>query len=849
MRNFMPYRGDVPSFSFDGIHTACICGDNGNGKSALIDAVTWALWGKSRAKSDDDLIHQGENDMEVEFEFYSGRQLYRIIRKHTKPRSSRYSGQSSLDLFLSTGEEFKTISGDVKTQTQQNIISLLNMDYDTFINSAFIKQGHADEFTKQTPSKRKEVLSSILGLSVYDKLEEKARELFRHQHLEIMQLENTISEIEQELIQKTEVGASLERAQADLASLDSEAKGLLDKLNRLRRQMETLENKKLLTSQFDRHINETRRDLEGWRLRIKQRQSRVKQYRELLSQRDSIEDGYSSFFQAKIINDDLNKKLQWHSSINQKKSQFEEAVQNAQSKLLTEHAVSLNKIVQLETVAQKLPQLKDRKAELEHEQQKLDVSKDRLDMKKKEYDKLKSTVYEIECNLQRLQQEINDTQEKLQLLKPGDNARCPLCETELGEGELSVISVKYSADIGRKEEILVSQAKELSTGKARISDIAKGLRDSEEKYNREIALLQGKCGALKQAISEAEEATGKLDKAKSKLIEIENRLTAKDFARQEQAALDKLEIELTGLEYDPEKHRQAGNTVADFVKYEQQKHRLDEADKMLELEQDELSGAEETLKTLSLRMDNYAVEKSDLIAELKDLPRLEIDLNLAESGYLLTSEKQSQAQELIGALRGKLEHLIKQEQKQQTKKSQLDKISKEARVYLDLTQAFGKKGIQAMLIEIALPDIENEANKLLGRMTDNRMHIKIETQRQSKKGETIETLDIIISDELGSRNYEMFSGGEAFRIDFAIRIALSRLLAMRVGAPLPTLIIDEGFGTQDSTGIEKLKEAISSIQPDFEKILVITHIDEFKDAFQTRINVIKTAEGSTLEIS
>ena len=270
---------------------------------------------------------------------------------------------------------------------------------------------------------------------------------------------------------------------------------------------------------------------------------------------------------------------------------------------------------------------------------------------------------------------------------------------------------------------------------------------------------------------------------------------------------------------------------------------------MLKLEQDELSRAEEALKTLSLRMDNYAVEKSDLIADLKALPRLDADLNLAESVYHLASEKQKQTQELTGALRGKLEHLIKREQKQQANKSQLDKLSKEARVYLELTQAFGKKGIQAMLIEIALPDIENEANKLLGRMTDNRMHIKIETQRQSKKGDTMETLDIIISDELGSRNYEMFSGGEAFRIDFAIRIALSRLLAKRAGAPLPTLIIDEGFGTQDSTGIEKLKEAISSIQPDFEKILVITHIDEFKDAFQTRINVLKTAEGSTLEIS
>jgi exonuclease SbcC len=129
------------------------------------------------------------------------------------------------------------------------------------------------------------------------------------------------------------------------------------------------------------------------------------------------------------------------------------------------------------------------------------------------------------------------------------------------------------------------------------------------------------------------------------------------------------------------------------------------------------------------------------------------------------------------------------------------------------------------------------------------MHVRFDTLRENKKGTVRETLDIKISDELGTRNYEMFSGGEAFRIDFAIRIALSRLLARRAGAPLPTLIIDEGFGTQDSTGMEKLIEAINSIQGDFDKILVITHMADLKDVFPTRIDVSKTSDGSTITVS
>ena len=101
---------------------------------------------------------------------------------------------------------------------------------------------------------------------------------------------------------------------------------------------------------------------------------------------------------------------------------------------------------------------------------------------------------------------------------------------------------------------------------------------------------------------------------------------------------------------------------------------------------------------------------------------------------------------------------------------------------------------------------------------------------------------------MGTRSYETFSGGEAFRIDFAIRISLSKLLASRSGAPLPILFIDEGFGSQDSSGQERLTEVIQSIQSEFEKIIVITHIDQMKDSFEERIEVLKTEHGSTFQL-
>jgi len=124
------------------------------------------------------------------------------------------------------------------------------------------------------------------------------------------------------------------------------------------------------------------------------------------------------------------------------------------------------------------------------------------------------------------------------------------------------------------------------------------------------------------------------------------------------------------------------------------------------------------------------------------------------------------------------------------------------------------------------------------------MNVRIETQRSTQTGELREALDILISDELGTRAYELYSGGEAFRIDFAVRVALSRLLARRAGAQLRCLFIDEGFGTQDARGREQLVAAITSIQDDFDRILVITHIDDMKESFPARLEVRKTPDGS-----
>jgi len=849
VRNFMPYRDNVPPLYFTGIHTASICGNNGNGKSALIDAITWALWGKTRAKSDDDLIHLGQNETEVEFDFAVEQQTYRVIRKHAKPKRRRASGQTILEFQIAIGDGFRSITGNSVRETEQKIKDTLHMDYDTFINSAFLRQGHADEFTQQPPLKRKEVLANILGLSFYDELEEQAKELAKQQETEKVLAESAIKDIRDELAQKPVYEAELKQAQSELSQIEKIISDQESRLNELRQKKELLENKQLQLTQLEKHMSETARTLELLDNQVKQLHSRIKEYEELIAQRSTIEEGYAKFLETKRLTDELDQKLRLATALNERKHQLEMAIVQSSQALLQEHALAENKIGELEASSQKLPQLKNELQQVQVELGKLAGEEDMLNQKRQESQELRTHVHDLEYNKARLEQEIEEIDGKLNLLSTQTEAKCPLCERELEIDSLKLIEAKYTADKHQKSDSLKSTQSELTQKETELKSMESEISQLETRLNQDKTSAQSRASLLNQEIDEAEKASKQLNEERGRLAEIEERLARKDFATDEQEALHQIEGELAKLDYDSQQHEQVRHRLASLEQYENPKRKLEEADRLINQEKEAASRAEQAAQELrhSLEVDNQ--KRQALTVELSSLPQLASDLAQAETEHQRLSAQQKQAQETVGSIKGKLQRCSELEIRGKEKEKLLGQASKEEKIYRDLTQAFGKKGIQAWLIEMALPEIEAEANKLLGRMTDNRMHVKIETQRETKKGDTIETLDIKIADELGTRNYEMFSGGEAFRINFAIRIALSKLLARRAGAPLPTLIIDEGFGTQDSAGLEKLKEAITSIQDDFEKIIIITHIEELRDAFPTRIDVIKTAEGSTIEVS
>ncbi|MFC1924248.1 AAA family ATPase [Chloroflexota bacterium] len=847
LRNFMCYRDNVPPLYFDGIHLACLCGDNGNGKSALLDAITWALWGKSRAKSDDELIHLGKREMEVEFDFKVGEDRYRVLRKRTKTKLEN-PGRTSLDLSVNTKEGFKLDSGNSLWETQQKILRILRMDYLTFTNSVFLRQGNADEFTIKPPGERKKVLADILNLSFYEELVERAKGYANEREQQQKVLQGTIEEMRQEIERKGEYEADLLEVREALADLEKAVQDQESQVITMRETRKALDYKQEQLIELEKTMQQATEELRRWQDRFKEHKQRVEEYEKAFQQHSDVEEGYTRLLKVRKENEELNLKLGTSFALTKRKDDLLQAVNEAKGKLLENRGRVQSRADELEAKSKEINKLEGELIKAQGRLNGVAEEEKGLVRKKQQAQDLALQIQHLKSANAQLKQELQELEDKLAMLMQGE-AKCPLCMTDLGIEGKQRIEGKYREEAATKVDTQCRNETELKEMEREYRELGQRISQWELRIDQEKALGQSQRATLEREISLSKEAAIELTKVRVSLIELEEKLARGDFASNEQQALEEVRKRIADLGYYAAKHQEVQQVLAGLERYEGLQRKLEEAERSLPWEKAALDQTNEAINKWSSIIEKHREKEAALSDELAARPELVRKLNDAGQFYNSLRQQQTEVRDKMVAIQEKVARCYELEQKKQGKEKSMLKALKEKGIYDELAEAFGKKGIQAFLIESAIPEIEKEASMLLGRMTDNRMQVNIETQRETKKGETIETLEIKISDELGTRNYEMYSGGEAFRINFALRIALSKLLARRAGAPLPILFIDEGFGTQDSRGLVKLVEAINSIQDDFEKIIVITHLEELKDAFPIRIEVTKTAEGSTISLS
>jgi exonuclease SbcC len=844
VRNFMSYTEIHEPLRFDGIHVAVMTGDNGHGKSALLDAITWALWGRARARSVDELIHTGASEMEVEFEFLLDEHQYRVIRK--RQRRGKY-GQSDLQFAVQSEDgAYKPLTERSVGETERLIERTLRMSYETFTNSSFIQQGRADSFTTNSPAERKRILAEILELGYYDELETRAKERFKTREAQLADERRLEEGWTQEIVRRPEYQAELDSRRAELTTLETRVVALDERAGLLRERVTQLEG-------LQQQQQETEARLQRFSVERQRVAETLRERRSLRQQAQGVIDRGQEVEAAAAELDRVRADLELATHKQHEFLPLERAREAALRTLATEQARLEAEVVQRERRVAEVRQATARLPTLQSDLKRCQQEAANLAQVEKQHAQLQALVGQareeaaekrtVNAQLRKEMFELKGQLDELEAL-----STCPTCQRPMDaqhKKRLREQYVKQGAqlrDTFRGHEAVCRQLDAtVVEQEALLAQAAAALEDRE--------VIHRRLAQAESLLSQAQEAQTQQTALQAELAERERLLKGTAFAPEARAQLAQVDKRIAALAYDEKRHAVLRTRAAELAGVERERQLLEQARLSVEHLDAQLVELDAAVKRLEEECAADERRCAQLRAQTQTVPaerqRLADTVVEAAEAHRLRDETRDQCL----YAQSKLDNCAFLERKQRESLARQDALRREQSVYGDLAYAFGRRGVQAMIIETAIPEIEVEANRILGRMTDGRMFVKFETQRDVRSGiGTIETLDIKIADELGTRNYEMFSGGEGFRVNFAIRIALSRLLAHRAGTRLQTLVVDEGFGTQDQDGRERIVEAIQAIESEFEKILVITHMEDLRERFPVRIEVTKTPQGSTYTV-
>jgi DNA repair protein SbcC/Rad50 len=910
IKNFLSYGSAPQIIDFTHYPLICLSGKNGHGKSALLDAMTWAVWGQARkiggsAKADQGLLRLGQTHMMVVFDFLLADKMYRIRREymetHGKPISvlefgilSSSSGHPTSekdhtsDLTDGETDNFIPLTDKTIRTTQEKIEQIIRIDFDSFSNSAFLRQGSSNEFSKKSPKDRKQILATILGLDQYEVIRKLA-----------------LDKTKEAITKKTALLTLQEKRMGDLATqetLDAQRTELVLQMNILTQiEKESDQNRKTCLSER-MHVDEKHKEYGHLAFQLQQLQHTHAEHKNSLREK---------FSQWRVINK-KKKKLHNVHQLEQEKNTIVTAIARHQLLLQEslehrQHILQLTEQITAIEQEYKNTQLKKQHAiqldlermrtEHTHQQSQLTQQQQLIDRSTKEKNSAQAEIHTqqtmhltLQANAAKITQqqaqlekrkaayqqfvslgnwlsrELHNIVNKKKLVQE-DDPSCPLCEQNLSAARRRFLKINFET----QESLLAHRLQRLKIIIPRLKDILieqHAAITREQEQLQQAALITTKIADLSAQLLKH---TDHLQQSAALVQQIEQSLTAQQtLIEAKQHTIIQLQTQPRSLDH-PEyqvlveqkktseiKLQQQPYNAQDYKKDQEALTRIEAQLREYESVHTDITQQETrkndirklclTIKELNKQIataENKQKKLGDLPAQVSVLEKKEKEI---EQSFHELKQKKEILLHTKGSIENQQQYLSKIKDEYEKEKSAITQLDALIEDYHTIAIATGKDGIQALLIEEAIPEIEQEANYLLSRLTNNQAHIFIESLRDLKKGGTKETLDIKISDQAGIRPYELFSGGEAFRIDFALRIAISKLLARRAGTALQTLIIDEGFGSQDEEGLGYIMDALYKIQDDFSKIIIVSHLPSMKDQFPVQFLIEKGIQGSTVSI-
>lgn len=783
----------------DGI--TVLVGNNGTGKSTLVEAAVFNLFGKVRSGTKKESVRRTGADPDdptrtaVDFTLLGGTEgerHYRCRRWYTKKMSAMaslraYTPEEYAELVKSgdpfdDGGELGTDIASGATGVTSAVEDLLGISYDGFMASFVAQQKELNSLASLTQENRKKFFLDLLG---YSKLDDLRPDLSKR----LKGVQQAIDIIEKQNLSAPEIEKELARARKDKDKLDARvAKG--------RRKLEEAKEKRdALSAECE--------ELSGVATKVRQYLeegvARKKELDALVAENEE--------HAARIASDE--KKSEGYDENSPLSSRLDEARKSLDAMTALRRLVEeRDRIAGGASVRRK--ELAEARKTAEALRKKTEKEPD-LDAAQKAVADAKASVATKESELKAAQRDEKEFADLISSVESGDVAKCPTCGTDISsESGKAHLSGELEDATARK----ASAAEALAKARQALDDASRqmaAVRASARTYNADLASLQKseqKAEMLSASVSETEEQISAMDaeirQAGGKAPSPEAMHAAETLVASLGADL-KRENEMKAAFYRLKQARQAkemnDRRIAQITAELDEKREFCKKNREVERryakKRDERDKATETY-------DGYA----DLLAEIE--------------------KQRGAAGAAIEALEGNLRIARQQSE-------QMIGLKSDVETYTGAKQVV--EYLRKTLPTRIAPRLAVEASRLLD----------IATAGAYTMLEIDDAYEVYVYTDTEVRPISQMSGGETDTVSLCIRIAIAKMILEATGITEQTFILDEIFGALDDGRRENTCEVLRNIGGQLKKILCITHIDEIKD-MADRVYVVEMDENGVSHV-
>lgn len=884
LTNFLSHRsanGEPVTFDFEGAVLWSVAGDNGAGKSAVFDAITWTLYNQHRGGTQDAqrLISHGADSAHAAFEFMLDGTRYRVERSVRRRGSAQRAAMRWSDEEERWEEVPDTTSEGGFARWRDD---LLGLSYEAFTHAVLLIQGGSDRLVASGARERFEILAQLVDLSSYRRLEERARERAadararRGAHMAELERLPAVEPEAQAAVQADveRAGSARDVCQAAWKAQTAIVEGALAHGRLVERMAE-----------IDRQIAETEtllEDAERIRADAAEHAGLAEARTHLSAALDALASEQAARAAAHAAGEraaaiDVAALERAVVAAKERSASATRAAEQARERA----SMLRRKLPALETALQRRLELLDAEAEA--------IQAGASDRIAADLDRAKGMVAELRGARERAQeaerrgqQELadaaavaRDAEAALEAYRAGARELvCQRCGQEVPPEHRHLHLAHLEDDVAAKRtarEDAEQALGRLSTSRRETDDAverAGGIIAALDRAHDRAVEAERAADRARAAAAAAREAVGAWDDPRAAVLadgDPEQVEALRAELREASAAAERDEAELAGardgveeavraatersaaareererLELARERAEQAAAGEARRAEIELAqvpeawalRARAGEAD-LLEAFEERLSAlapaAERAgaLQAAETSLADRRAARAEVVAQLDAVaPEQRVAVAQAQARLARCAELLEDATARLELTRREAHELERRGRERGERREQLDRAALEERLAIRLATLLGRQGLQGHLIVRAAHGLERLANDTLRALTGGTLELEITAEERRGRDEVvISARDHDAGGE--STDASFLSGSEKFRVCVAMAAAIGTYSSRR--AKIESLIIDEGFGGLDETGRDEMIDELQRLAQGLQRVIVVSHQAEFHD--------------------